>query len=101
MVEQHRHISRSGRQITDEQCDRAGTLTERIAQRQLVAERLSIIDVAFDNFHRPVRKALHTEDRRVNVVHQHALIVDKANNMPPMIGADIADHVFDIRPGFG
>src|SRR6516164_2538952 len=90
------------RQIAYQQCYPARALAERIAQRELVIDGSSIINIALGNTQCLIRETLQPENRCKGVTRNDLLIVPKAVDMESVSRRDVvAEHSLDMSPRIG
>ncbi len=82
--------------------DQTGRLDQRIAQRNLVTNFRSLIDVCFDDAQGLIRETLDPENACEGGARHHALVELEANDVRPIRRWLIpAQHAFDMEPGRG
>src|SRR5215471_7034814 len=99
VLKQHRHITLCRRQVAYQQRYPARALAERIAQRELVIDGSSIINIALGNTQCLIRETLQPKNRCKGVTRNDLLIVPKADDMESLSRRDVvAEHHLDMPP---
>src|SRR5262249_43555963 len=102
MLKQHRHITLCCRQVAYQERYPARALTERIAQRKLVIEGQSILNIALGNADGLDGECLQPTNRCKSVMSNHTVIVSKADDMQSVNRRDVAaEHSLDMAPRIG
>src|SRR5262245_43568754 len=102
MIKQHRHITLCCREVAYQKRYPARGLAEGIAQRKLVIEGQSILNIALGNAHGLVGESLQPKNRCKRVMSNHTLIVSKADDMQSVNRRDVvAEHSLDMAPRVG
>ena len=98
MVEQHRHGAPGRRQIAAPERDQTRRL-QRVAQRERVIDRPSVLDVALGGPQSLIGESLQPEDPRQYHAARHPLVVLKADSVRPVGRGDIAtEHALEVTP---
>src|SRR5262249_18701505 len=81
VITQHRHMTPCRCEIAYQKCDWARASTKRVAQRKLVSEGPSIVNIALDSTQGLIGKSLQPKNRGEGVMRNRPLIVSETDGM--------------------
>ena len=99
ILEQHRHEALRGRKIAGQERNRAGALSEGVAQRDGMIQGDRFFDTSLGGRYRLIRVALEPEDRREPRTGRHPWIELEADDVELVNGGAWAiEHTLDVAP---